>query len=66
MEEETPNTSFINGEWVKMVDTYKFLGVHTNNKLHWSSNTKALCGKGQSRLFFLTRLRFFSVDTGLL
>ena len=40
-----------------MVDTYKFLGGHLNNNLDWSDNTEALFRKGQSRLFFLRRLR---------
>ena len=48
-----------------MVDTYKFLGVHVNNKLDWSSNTEALSRKEQSRLF-LRRLRSFNMDTRLL
>ncbi|KAK0149865.1 hypothetical protein N1851_009389 [Merluccius polli] len=37
----------INGEEVEMVDTYKFLWVHLNNKLDWSDNTEALYRKGQ-------------------
>ena len=49
-----------------MVNTYKFLGVHLNNKLDWSDNTEALYRKGQSRLFFLRRLRSFNMCTRLL
>ncbi|KAK0134692.1 putative RNA-directed DNA polymerase from transposon BS [Merluccius polli] len=56
----------INGEEVEMVDTYKFLGVHLNNKLDWSDNSEALYRKGQCRLFFLRRLRSFNVCTRLL
>ncbi len=37
------------------------LGVQINNKLSWSHNTDALFRKGQSRLFFLRRLKSFSV-----
>ena len=62
----TPIPVSINGEEVEMVDTYKFLGVHLNNKLDWSDNTEALYRKGQSRLFFLRRLRSFNVCTRLL
>ena len=62
----TPIPVSINGEEVEMVDTYKFLGVHLNNKLDWSDNTEALYRKGQSRLFFLRRLRSFKVCTRLL
>ncbi|XP_053508024.1 uncharacterized protein LOC128624412 [Ictalurus furcatus] len=56
----------IRGEGVEMVDTYQFLGVHLNNKLDWTDNTEALYRKGQSRLFFLRRLRSFNVCTRLL
>lgn len=49
-----------------MVNTYKFLGVHINNKLDWTDNTDALYRKGQSKLFFLRRLRSFNVCTRLL
>ena len=41
-----PLPVYINGEEVEMVDTYKFLGVHLNNKLDWSNNTEALYRKG--------------------
>ena len=36
------------------------------NKLDWSDNAEALYCKGQSRLFFLRRLRSFNVCTRLL
>ena len=45
---------------------HKFLWVKLNNKLDWSVNTEALYRKGQSRLFFLRRLRSFNVCTKLL
>ena len=44
---------FINREGVEIVDTYKFLGVHINNKLDWSNNSEGLYRKGETRLFFL-------------
>ena len=37
-----------------------------NNKLDWSDNTDALYKKGQSRLFFLRKLRSFDVCSRLL
>ena len=49
-----------------MVDSYRFLGVELNNKLDWSNNTEALYRKGQSRLFFLRRLRSFNVCNRML
>ncbi|KAL2098435.1 hypothetical protein ACEWY4_007642 [Coilia grayii] len=51
----------IDGENVETVCTYKYLGIHLDNKLDWSTNSDALYRKGQSRLYFLRRLRSFSV-----
>ena len=45
---------------------YKYLGVHLNNKLDWTTNTDALYRKGQSRLHLLRRLRSFGVSRPLL
>lgn len=54
-------------EEVERVDSYRYLGVHTNKKkLDWSHNTDAVFKKGQSTLFFLRRLGSFSVCNGLL
>ena len=61
-----PTPVFINREGLEMRDAYKFLGVHLNNKLDWSSTTKSLYRRGQSRLFFLKKLRYFNMDTRLL
>ena len=36
-------------------------GVHLDDKLNWSANAGALYKKGQSRLFFLRKLRSFDV-----
>ena len=51
----------IRGNNIEVVSTYKYLGVHLDDKLDWSANTDALYKKGQSRLFFLRRLRSFDV-----
>lgn len=56
----------LNGEGVEKVHTYKFLRVQLNIKLNWSDNIDALFRKGQSKLFFPRRPRFFSVCTKLL
>jgi len=61
-----PTPITIQGVDIEMVDSYKFLGVHLNNKLDWTDNTEALYRKGQSRLFFLRRLRSFDVCSRLL
>ncbi len=44
-----------------MVDMYKYLAVHVNNKLDWSDNISVLYKKGQSRLQLLMRLIKFGV-----
>lgn len=62
----SPAPVSIQGEEVERVDSYKYLGVQINNKLDWSHNTEALFRKGQSRLFFLRRLRSFNVCSRLL
>ncbi|KAK0148991.1 RNA-directed DNA polymerase from mobile element jockey [Merluccius polli] len=56
----------IEGVNVEVVDTYKYLGVHLDDKLDWSVNTAAVYKKGQSRLYFLRRLRSFNVCSKLL
>ncbi|KAI3357232.1 hypothetical protein L3Q82_015471, partial [Scortum barcoo] len=40
----------IQGLDIERVRTYKYLGVHLNNKLDWTDNTDSLYKKGQSRL----------------
>lgn len=56
----------IQGKEIETVDSYKYLGVHLNNKLDWTTNTDALYKKGQSRLHLLRRLRSFGVCRTLL
>ncbi|KAI4887653.1 hypothetical protein NFI96_006166, partial [Prochilodus magdalenae] len=51
----------IKGVSVDTVEDYKYLGVHIDNKLDWAKNTDALYKKGQSRLYFLRRLRSFNI-----
>lgn len=65
---KTPQTAPVNiqGLDIEMVETYRYLGVHLNNKLDWSHNTDVLYKKGQSRLHLLRRLRSFGVCRTLL
>ena len=56
----------IDGETIEVVKTYKYLGVHLDNKLDWSVQANALYKKGQSRLHFLRRLRAFDVSRDML
>ncbi|TWW55772.1 hypothetical protein D4764_09G0008220 [Takifugu flavidus] len=51
---------------IEIVEEYKYLGVHLNNKLDWTHDTDALYKKGQSHLHLLRRLRSFGVCRTLL
>ena len=46
--------------------SYKYLGVHLNNKLDWTDHTAATYKKGQSGLHLLRKLRSFGVHGDLL
>ena len=54
------------GENVTVVEDYKFLGVHLDNRLNWRTNTEAVYKKGMSRLYFLRKLRSFNVCSKML
>ena len=51
---------------IEQVQSYKYLGVHLDEKLDWALNTDAVYKKTQSRLFFLRRLRSFDVCSQML
>ncbi|KAI4886690.1 hypothetical protein NFI96_004203 [Prochilodus magdalenae] len=51
---------------VEMVRTYRYLGLHLDERLDWSANTDILYRKGQSRLYFLRRLGSFNICRKLL
>ncbi|KAI4893140.1 hypothetical protein NFI96_000155 [Prochilodus magdalenae] len=57
---------FIEGVEVEMVRTYRYLGLHLDERLDWTANTDILYRKGQSRLYFLRRLGSFNVCRKLL
>ena len=44
-----------------IVEDYKYLKVHIDNKLARAKNTETLYRKGQSHLYFLRRLRSFNI-----
>nr|XP_043903680.1 uncharacterized protein LOC122783097 [Solea senegalensis] len=54
------------GSDIELVDNFKYLGVHLNTKLNWTTHIDALYKKGQSRLHLLRRLRSFGVCRPLL
>ena len=61
-----PDPVSIQGTEVELVPNYKYLGVQLDNKLDWSRHTEAAYKKGQSRLYFLRRLRSFNICQPLL
>ena len=56
----------IKGESVEIVSTYKYLGVVIDDKLDWSNQADSVYKKGQTRLFFLRKLRSFKVCSRML
>ena len=65
---KAPQTAPMNiqGLNIEIMEVYKYLGVHINNKLDWTHNTDVLYKKGQSHLHLLRRLRSFGVCRSLL
>ena len=44
-----------------IVEDYKYLGVHVDNKLDWGKTTDTLYMKSQSCRYFLRQLRYFNI-----
>ncbi len=44
---------FINGDCVERTSNFRFLGIHLNDDLTWSTNTTATIKKAHQRLYFL-------------
>uniref|UniRef100_A0A4W5KKS1 Reverse transcriptase domain-containing protein n=1 Tax=Hucho hucho TaxID=62062 RepID=A0A4W5KKS1_9TELE len=51
----------IDGAVVEQVESFKFLGVHINNKLEWSKHTKTVVKRARQSLFHLRRLKRFGM-----
>ena len=49
------NTISILGE-VEVVEGYRCLGVHLDNRLDWKCNAEVVYAKGQSRFYFLRKV----------
>ena len=61
-----PEPSFIHGEEVQLVDTYKYLGTVFDNQLKFHANTEVIVKKGQQRVHLLRMLNSFSVSKVIL
>ena len=56
----------VNGDSIKRVDCFKFLGTIISNDLTWENNTDAVVKKAQQRLFFLRQLKKFGLRRAIL
>ena len=61
-----PTPVTIKGSEVELVANHRYLGVQLDNKLDWKSHMEVVYRKGQSRLYFLRRLRSFNICQPLL
>jgi hypothetical protein len=64
--EATHEGIFIAGEQIEVVESYKYLGSHIDNKLKWSTNVDSICSKVNKRLYFLRKLKKCNVDNTIL
>nr|AMP50153.1 protein domain of unknown function (DUF1891) [uncultured bacterium] len=51
---------------VEQIESFKFLGVHINNKLTWSKHTKTVMKRARQNLFPLRRLKIFGMGLQIL
>lgn len=58
-----PNTVCIIGEEGEVVEENESFGVHLNTRLDWRLKSEAIYNKGQSRLYFQRKHRFFKVGS---
>uniref|UniRef100_A0A673ZE27 Reverse transcriptase domain-containing protein n=1 Tax=Salmo trutta TaxID=8032 RepID=A0A673ZE27_SALTR len=56
----------IDGAVVEQVESFKFLGVHINNKLEWSKHTKTVVKRARQSLFPLRKLKRFGMGPEIL
>ncbi len=58
--------TYIKGQTVDSVQSYKYLGTIIDSKLSFEANCEAVCRKGHQQLFFLRKLCKFHIDKTLL
>ncbi len=58
--------TYIKGQTVDSVQSYKYLGTIIDSKLSFEANREAVCRKGHQRLFFLRKPCKFHIDKTLL
>ena len=57
---------FINSQTIEQVVSYKYLGIHLDNRLSGSVHVEAVCARAQKHPCFLRRLRAFGVSSNML
>jgi hypothetical protein len=57
-------TILIDGAVVEQVESFKFLGVHINNKLEWFKHTKTVVKRARQSLFPLRKPPKIGIQTG--
>ena len=63
---ETPDPVLIKGTEVERVDVHKYLGVIFDNRLSFRQNSDTILKKVQSRMYCLSKLKSFSVNSNIL
>ncbi len=58
--------TYIKGQTVESVQSYKYLGTIIDSKLRFEANCEAVCRKGHQRLFFIRKSCKFHIDKTLL
>ncbi|PIK38495.1 hypothetical protein BSL78_24668 [Apostichopus japonicus] len=61
-----PPPVMIKGKEVERVHSYKYLGIHLNNRLTWDGHVDALVKKLNTRLYCLRKLSKFNVRTDIM
>ena len=56
----------IDGAAVEQVESFRFLCVHTTNKLTWSKHTKTIVKRSRQNIFPLRRLKRFGMGPQIL
>ena len=56
----------INGQAIKLVDSFKFLGSLISSDLSWDTNTNSIIRCAQQRLYFLRQLKKFGLSREIL
>ena len=57
---------YIHGTRVETVSDLKYLGTFIDSNMNWNTNTQKLVAKANQRMFFIRKLKSFSVGNDIL